>query len=63
MITGPALSAMIIIGMAPGLDPQTQADQSTFYALGPRLVILLGVVFFAISAWALRRVDPTRRED
>jgi MFS family permease len=63
LIVGPALSALIIIGLAPGLDPQTQSDQSTYYAIGPRLVILIGVVFFAISAWALRHVDPTRRED
>jgi hypothetical protein len=63
LIVGPALSALIIFGMAPGLDPQTQADQSSFYAVGPRLVILIGVVFLIVSAWALRHVDPTRRED
>ena len=38
-------------------------DQSSFYATGPRFVILIGVVFYLISAWALRHVDPTRRED
>jgi MFS family permease len=63
LIVGPALSLLIISGLAPGLDPQTQADQSTYYAIGPRLVILVGVVFLVISAWALRHVDPTRRED
>jgi MFS family permease len=63
LIAGPLLTLMIVVGLAPGLDPQTHAPQSAFYALGPRLVILIGVVFFLISAWALRHVDPTRRED
>ena len=63
LIAGPVLTVMIIAGLAPGLDPLTDAPQSTMYGLGPRLVILLGVVFFAISAWALRHVDETRRED
>jgi hypothetical protein len=46
-----------------GADPQTEADQSTFYATGPRIVILIGWRSTSISAWALRHVDPTRRED
>jgi hypothetical protein len=52
-----------VLGLAPGLDPTTDAAQSSFYASGPRLVILLGVPFLLISAWALRHVNPQRRED
>jgi MFS family permease len=63
LIVGPTLSILIIVGLAPGLNPKTDAPESAFYALGPRLVILIGVVFLAISAWALRHVDPSRRED
>jgi MFS family permease len=62
-IANPLLTVLIVIGLAAGLDPTTSADQSSFYATGPRLVILLGVVFFVISAWALRHVDERRRED
>ena len=62
-IANPLLTLLIVIGLAAGLDPTTSADQSSFYATGPRLVILLGVVFLVISAWALRHVDERRRED
>lgn len=62
-IANPLLTVLIVAGLAAGLDPATDASQSQFYALGPRLVILLGVVFFVISAWALRHVNPARRED
>jgi MFS family permease len=63
LIVGPTLTLLIVIGLAPGLNPQVDAPQSSFYSIGPRLVILVGLVFFAISAWALRHVDPSRRED
>jgi len=63
LLTLPLLSVLILVGLPPGADAQTQADQSSFYAIGPRLVILIGVAFFIVSAWALRHVDPTRRED
>jgi MFS family permease len=62
-LSGPLLTALIVLGLAPGLDPTTDAAQSSFYASGPRLVILLGVPFLLISAWALRHVNPQRRED
>ena len=63
VLTLPLLSVLILIGLPPGANAQTEADQSSFYAVGPRLVILIGVAFFIVSAWALRHVDPTRRED
>jgi MFS family permease len=62
-IANPLLTLLIVAGLAAGLDPSTDADQSSFYALGPRLVILLGVAFLVVSAWALRHVDERRRED
>jgi MFS family permease len=63
LIVGPTLSLLILVGLPAGVDPLTQADQSSFYSSGPRIVILIGAVFYLISAWALRHVDPTRRED
>jgi hypothetical protein len=57
------LSILVVAGLPAGLDPATQSDQSSFYASGPRIVILIGIAFYLISAWALRHVDPTRRED
>jgi MFS family permease len=62
-IANPLLTLLIIVGLTAGMDPAVDAPQSAFYATGPRLVILLGVVFFVISAWALRHVDERRRED
>ena len=62
-IANPLLTLLIVVGLAAGLDPTIDAKQSSFYGLGPRLVILLGVLFFLISAWALRHVNPQRRED
>jgi MFS family permease len=62
-IANPLLTLLIIIGLAAGLDPARDASQSSYYGLGPRLVILLGVPFLIVSAWALRHVDPQRRED
>jgi MFS family permease len=63
LLSLPLLSALIVLGLPAGADPQTQASESSFYAAGPRIVILIGVAFYLISAWALRHVDPTRRED
>jgi len=63
LLSLPLLSVLIVLGLPAGADPQTDADQSTFYATGPRIVILIGLAFYIISAWALRHVDPTRRED
>jgi MFS family permease len=62
-VAGPLLTLLILVGLPAGLDAQTDAPASAYYELGPRLVILIGVGFFVISAWALRKVDPTRRED
>jgi MFS family permease len=62
-MANPLLTLLIVIGLAPGLDPAVDSGQSSFYALAPRLVILLGVIFFIISAWALRHVNPQRREE
>ncbi len=63
LVANPLLTSLIVIGLAPGLDPKVDSAESSFYALAPRLVILLGVLFFAISAWALTHVNPQRREE
>jgi Na+/melibiose symporter-like transporter len=63
LLSLPLLSILVVAGLPAGLDPATQSDQSSFYASGPRIVILIGIAFYLISAWALRHVDPTRRED
>ena len=62
LLSLPLLSILVVVGLPAGLDPATQSDQSSFYASGPRIVILIGIAFYLISAWALHHVDPTRRE-
>ncbi len=62
-LANPLLTVLILVGLPAGLDPQVAAPQSSFYGLGPRLVILMGVIFFVISAWALTHVNPQRREE
>ncbi|HUR16415.1 MAG TPA: MFS transporter [Candidatus Limnocylindrales bacterium] len=62
---GVLVTLLVLIGMPPelrGID-DAPASQSSFYALGPRIAIATSLVFFAISAWALRHVDERRRED
>jgi MFS family permease len=64
-IGGVVITLLVLTGLAPDLRalPVPPAEQSTFYELAPRIAIALTIVFFAISAWALRHVDETRRED
>jgi MFS family permease len=63
LVAGPLLSVLVVLGLPVGADPATDAPQSSMYSLAPRLVMLLGLVYFAISALTLRKVDETRRED
>jgi MFS family permease len=63
VISGVLLTALVLFGLPAGADPTTQAPQSSFYEIGPRVAMALTLVFFAISAITLRRVDETRRED
>jgi MFS family permease len=64
-IGGLVITLLVLAGLAPDLRalPVPPADQSTLYELAPRAAIALTLVFFAISAWALRHVDERRRED
>ena len=59
---GIVLSLLVLIGMPPGAPPEA-APMSSLYEAGPRVAVGLTLAFFAISAWALGHVDPTRRED
>jgi MFS family permease len=61
--SGVLLTVLVVFGLPGGLDATANADQSAFYEIGPRVAMALTLVFFAISALTLRRVDETRRED
>jgi MFS family permease len=57
------LFAVTFLGLPAGADLTTNAEASTLYSTAPRAAFAVTLVFFAISAWALRHVDETRRED
>jgi MFS family permease len=60
---GLLLTVLVVIGLPAGLDPTSNADQSALYEVGPRVALALTLLFFAVSAFTLRHVDETRRED
>jgi MFS family permease len=61
--SGLLLTVLVLLGLPRDLWDSAPAQESAFYEIGPRVAILMTVIFFAIAAVALRRVDPTRRED
>jgi MFS family permease len=64
LLAGPLLTLLVLAGLPPELrDVPEAASQSTLYAAAPRIVMALGVVYLLIAAWALRKVDETRRDD
>jgi len=62
-IGGAVISVLVLAGLPAGADPTTDAALSSFYELAPRIAMALTLVFFAISALALTRVDERRRDD
>ena len=60
---GVLLTVLVLAGLPAGAPSDAPATLSSLYAAGPRMVIGLTVLFFAVSAWALRHVDERRRED
>jgi MFS family permease len=63
-IGGLTIAALTFIGLPPELrDVATAGPESSLYTFAPRAAVALSLVFFAISALTLRRVDETRRED
>ena len=63
VISGVLLTVLVLIGLPQGLDAVGDAEQSTLYAVGPRVAMAMTLVFFVIAALTLTRVDETRRED
>jgi MFS family permease len=61
--SGLLLTVLVLLGLPRDLWDSAPAEESAFYEIGPRVAILMTLIFFAIAAVALRRVDPTRRED
>jgi MFS family permease len=61
--SGLLLTVRVLLGLPRDLWDSAPAEESAFYEIGPRVAILMTLIFFAIAAVALRRVDPTRRED
>jgi MFS family permease len=64
-IGGVTVTFFVLLGLPAELRELAlpPADQSTMYAAAPRVAMALTLVYFAISAWALRHVDEKRRED
>ena len=62
---GLALAGVVLYAVTrAGVPSPTGADlESTLLGEAPRAAIASMLVFLAIAAWALRRVDETRRED
>ena len=64
-IGGTLITLLVLAGLPPELRglPLPPAEESTWYSTAPRLAMALTVAFLAVSAWALRHVDETRREE
>ena len=64
-IGGVVITTLVLAGLTPELRamPVPPADQSTLYGLAPRVAMALTLVFLAVSALTLRRVDERRREE
>jgi len=61
---GAVVAGLVVIGLPPELRGVTgTGEQSAYYEVAPRVALLLTLVFFVISGWALRHVDERRRED
>ena len=62
---GLALGGVILLLVTIAGKPAPAAPDitSTLYGLAPRVAFASMLIFIAIAAWALRRVDETRRED
>lgn len=64
-IGGVTITLLVLAGLSPELRGLAvpPADQSSLYGAAPRIAVGLTLLFFAVSALALRRVDERRRED
>jgi len=64
LTAGFVVAGLVFVGLPPELrGVPNSGPQSDFYEVSPRIALLLTLVFFVISAWALRHVDERRRED
>ena len=57
------VTGLVLLGLPRELWSTAPADQSALYESGPRFAMAMTLIFFLISAWALRHVDERRRED
>ncbi|HSH21118.1 MAG TPA: MFS transporter [Candidatus Caenarcaniphilales bacterium] len=59
------VTSLVVFGLPPELRAleRPPAHESAYYEAAPRIAMALTLVFLAISAWTLRRVDERRRED
>ena len=64
LCAGVVVSGLVLVGLPADLrGVPGSGEQSEFYKVAPRVALLLTLAFFIVSAWALRRVDESRRED
>ncbi len=57
------VTGLVLLGLPRELWSTAPATESDLYASGPRFAMAMTLIFFLISAWALRHVDERRRED
>ena len=64
-IGGATITLLVLAGLPPELRslPVPPATESAMYDLAPRIAMAITLIFLAISALALTRVEETRRED
>ncbi len=64
-IGGAVVTFLVLAGLPPELRdlPVPPATESTMYEAAPRIAMLITLVFLAISALTLTRVEERRRED
>jgi MFS family permease len=63
LTTGFLLTALVLTGLPAGLDATADAERSSLYEAAPRIAMGVSLIFFALAALTLRRVDERRRED
>ena len=63
LLAGAIVTGLVLIGLPREAWDTAPAEQSSLYEAAPRIAMAVTLVFFAISALALRRVDEARRED
>jgi MFS family permease len=61
--SGVLLTVLVLVGLPSGTPESAPAESSSLYEVAPRVAMAMTLLFFAVAAFTLRRVDEKRRED